>query len=191
MTTSASTGLLFARGVGRAPCAPRRRCVPRGASRGVRSRRTRRCTTAASPATGRRTLRMPVASMTSISPGSTSRTYSAPMRSNAIGSLATTCASFARRQDAEAERADAPRIAHGDDRVLGEEEERVGALRPARARRRCGPRSRSPCSARRGGRAPRCRRSTRRSSPAASSSARSSSALVRLPLWQTASEPRA
>ena len=73
---------------------------------------------------------MPVLSMTSISPGSTSRTYSAPMRSNAHGSLATTCASFFDEQKPEAERPDAHRIAHGDDRLLRQEEQRVGALDP-------------------------------------------------------------
>ena len=73
---------------------------------------------------------MPVLSMTSISPGSTSRTYSAPMRSNAHGSLAMTCASRFDEQKTEAQRADAHGIAHGDDRVLGHEEQRVGSLHP-------------------------------------------------------------
>ena len=35
-----------------------------------------------------------------------------------------------RREEAEAERADAHRVAHGDDRVLGHEEQRVRALDP-------------------------------------------------------------
>ena len=52
------------------------------------------------------------------------------MRSNAEGSLATTCASCLRGQDAEAKRPNAHRVAHGDDGVFGQEEERVGAANP-------------------------------------------------------------
>ena len=97
---------------GRAPCAPRRRCGRRPCCRGARSRRTRRCSGARGAcANGRQRRDARRASMTTISPGSTSRTYSASIRSSAQVSDATTQASL----DApEHERPEAVRIAHGD-----------------------------------------------------------------------------
>ena len=63
--------------------------------------------------------------ITTTSPGSTSRSNSAPIRSNAQVSLATTQAPPSR---AERERPEAVRIARRDQRVVGEHHEAEGAL---------------------------------------------------------------
>ena len=63
--------------------------------------------------------------MRTISPGSTSRTYSAPIRSKAQVSEATSQASLQAAQD---QRAEAARIANGVDFVAREHQQRVGAF---------------------------------------------------------------
>ena len=75
---------------GRAPCAPGRRCGRTRCCRGARSRRTRRRSACAARGGNGKKLRTPSADATTTSPGSTSRTYSAPIRSSAQVSDATT-----------------------------------------------------------------------------------------------------
>ena len=88
----------------------------------------------------------PRSSITTISPGSTSRSYAASTRSSAQVSDATTTASPTRP---EHQRAEAAGIARGDDLRLGEEDERVRPAHlgqrvddaPDQRRRRSTPRS--------------------------------------------------
>ena len=114
-----------ARAGGRAPCAPRRRCGRRPGCRDARSRRTRRRSGArARAANGRSDVDARRSSMTTISPGSISRSYCASTRSSAQVSDATTTGVL---DPAEHQRPEAARVARGDQLRLGEEHERVGA----------------------------------------------------------------
>ena len=76
--------------------------------------------------------RTPSASATSTSPGSTSRTYSASMRSRAHVSEATTGGAV---QPAEHERPEAPGVARGDEGFRGEEQQRERPHHLVEARR--------------------------------------------------------
>ena len=154
---------------------------------GARSRRARRCSARSAPGRNGLSERIPSASTTIISPGSTSRRNSAPIRSKAQVSEATTVRAV---RAAEHERPEAPR-----DRAPRRARRASG--RPARRPPHLEERStRSRPRAARGG----CARSRWRMTsvsevdwkiePAASSSWRSTPALTRLPLWATAIGPR-
>ena len=95
------------------------RCARRPGCPGGRSRRARRCSGRWLPGNGLNE-RTPSASATSTSPGSTSRTYSASMRSRAQVSEATTRGAV---HAAEHERPEAPGVARGDEGFRGQEEQ--------------------------------------------------------------------
>ena len=87
--------------------------------------------------------RRPLPSTITISPGSTSRTKSAPMMSSAQVSEARIQASS---ELAEHERPHAQRVAHADQRLVGQQQQGIGALRPGPARRSAGRRGSSRSS---------------------------------------------
>ena len=83
----------------------------RSANRGARNRRARRCTSSAGAAAKDATSASPVSSITIISPGSTSRTYCASIRSKAQVSEAITHASS---KSPQSQRTKAARVADRD-----------------------------------------------------------------------------